>query len=166
MKSALQTKLLQHFSKKKNQNGGFTLIELLVVIVIVGVLAAIALPSFLNQASKAKESEAKSHVGAINRGQQAFRVENPTFAATLPELKLGINFDDSEYYEYVPSVTAGTQADATATPTDTALKGVRGCVTADGEGITSARLTVAPEAGDTPDSCAAAEEPPAEEPPA
>jgi type IV pilus assembly protein PilA len=99
MKTELKAKFLQHILNKKNENEGFTLIELLVVIIIIGILSAIALPSFLNQANKAKQSEAKTYVGSMNRAQQAFYLEQNKFALAgeIGKLGLGIATKTSNY---------------------------------------------------------------------
>jgi type IV pilus assembly protein PilA len=58
---------------------GFTLIELLVVILIIGILAAIALPAFLNQREKAQDSEAKSAVRTAQTAMETWYTDNQTY---------------------------------------------------------------------------------------
>jgi type IV pilus assembly protein PilA len=128
MKTELKAKFLQHILGKKKENEGFTLIELLVVIIIIGILSAIALPSFLNQAAKAKQSEAKTYVGSVNRAQQSYRIENPSFAGDISSLQIGIN-TTTEHYNYTLAAAAQNTTNIIATPKDTtALKGFSGGV--------------------------------------
>lgn len=126
MKTELQAKFLQHLAQKKKADEGFTLIELLVVIIIIGILSAIALPSFLNQANKAKQAEAQTYVGSINRGQQAYYLEKTVFG-NLSNLELGISNTSNYTYDSAPSGTGGTVATTTADPKGV-LKGYAGKV--------------------------------------
>ncbi|MBD2121376.1 type IV pilin-like G/H family protein [Trichocoleus sp. FACHB-262] len=106
MKTEFQARFLQHLAQKK-EDQGFTLIELLVVIIIIGILSAIALPSFLNQANKAKQSEAKQYTGSMNRAQQAYFLENTDFGSSVELLGLGIATATTNY-NYVISDKTGT----------------------------------------------------------
>ena len=74
MNSIFTAKYLQTLRNKKG-NKGFTLIELLVVVIIIGVLAAVALPNLLAQVGKARETEGKTGVGTITRAQQTRHFE-------------------------------------------------------------------------------------------
>jgi type IV pilus assembly protein PilA len=118
MKTEFKAKFLQHINKKR-QDQGFTLIELLVVIIIIGILSAIALPAFLNQANKAKQSEAKQYVASINKGQQAYFAENTSFGTAVEALGLGLKTQTTNYkYEFNPPPDTA-KALVTATPSNT-----------------------------------------------
>jgi type IV pilus assembly protein PilA len=63
--------MLQKIRNRK----GFTLVELMIVVAIIGILAAIAIPNFLNFRLKAKTSEAKSNLGAVRSTEVAYFAE-------------------------------------------------------------------------------------------
>ncbi len=150
MKAELKAKFLQHLNQKKKDEG-FTLIELLVVIIIIGILSAIALPSFLNQANKGKQSEAKLYVGSIDKGQQAYYTEKTAFTSNVVDLGVGIKTQTANY-TYSSALTTngatatGTTLAAAVTYTSTttagaALKNYVGFVSLIPSGSTAGDLT-------------------------
>ena len=67
------------FASALQDEKGFTLIELLVVILIIGILAAIALPAFLSQRAKAQDSDAKTNVRTAQTAMETFYTDNQTY---------------------------------------------------------------------------------------
>ncbi|WP_009632843.1 type IV pilin-like G/H family protein [Synechocystis sp. PCC 7509] len=124
MKLHFKAKYLQYLNNNLTQ--GFTLIELLVVIIIIAALAAIALPSYLNQTVKARQAEAKNTIGAINSSQTAFRVANPSFANSIAQLAVGLPDDTVNYTYQVTSTSDFSQT--TAQAKNPALKGYSGAL--------------------------------------
>jgi type IV pilus assembly protein PilA len=77
---------LQKSMKEKDQ--GFTLIELLVVIVIIGILAAIAIPVFLNQRKKGVDASLKSDLKNAATAVETYATDNPTTAIPAGPLEV------------------------------------------------------------------------------
>ena len=68
--------MLNRLRQRSQDEGGFTLIELLVVILIIGILAAIAIPSFLSQKSKATASQAKELARTAETTAETYSTDN------------------------------------------------------------------------------------------
>lgn len=108
---------------KLKNNKGFTLIELMIVVAIIGVLAAIAIPNFLNYQCKAKQSEAKANLGNIRTSQEAYFAEYDTYSATLTNVGFATKGDSRYTYTSTGTTTLFT---ATATAKAPGLKNAAG----------------------------------------
>lgn len=117
---------------KKNKKG-FTLTELMIVVVIVGILAAVAFPAYINFIRRARIAEAKANLGSIKIAQESYRAEWDIYkecaaapAAYTPSSNPGtwipttgfsdINFVPSGpvYFQYTVTAIGGTSFTATA----------------------------------------------------
>jgi type IV pilus assembly protein PilA len=108
-------------SKFHRSQKGFTLIELMIVVVIIGILAALAIPRFMRATTKAKQSEAKSILKQIYVMEHAYRQEKDTYACNGLTAIAGGSFADigveimtTARYTYSIVATANTFT-ATAT---------------------------------------------------
>src|SRR5690625_2305236 len=106
-----------------NKEKGFTLIELLVVIIIIGILAAIAIPLFLNQRKKAEDAAAKADVTTLGNEIHTYFVDWDGKTA----VDIGVNSAGDEYLlnnteppTKIGNVSTNVEFKAVVAPTDPA----------------------------------------------
>lgn len=118
---------------KQNQSG-FTLIELLVVVAIIGILAAIAIPQFAAYRAKGFDARAQSDCRNAATAEEAYFVDNATYAATVADLQTSAGFNPS--------------ADVTTTITADAVSFSVTCTSPKGSGLSCTWDSAPPNAGD------------------
>src|SRR3954470_21164358 len=101
--------VLTTIRKRLNSDEGFTLVELLVVILIIGILAAIAIPSFLNQKGKGEDASAKSSAREAATALETYYTDNASYAADLS------GADANDLHGIEPTLPAQSSAAAPAT---------------------------------------------------
>ncbi len=85
----------------KGKLGGFTLIELLVVVLIIGILAAIALPQYEKAVAKSRAAEALINLKALYNAQQIYYLSNGSYTAQISNLDFGLPVSESEEGEWM-----------------------------------------------------------------
>jgi type IV pilus assembly protein PilE len=102
------------------QQRGFTLIELMIVVIVIAVLAAIAIPNYLEQSRKGRRAEAARAIGEYQLAMERWRAENPSYAnctgtgcgsGTYPATPT------SDHYTMTPGTPTPTAYSITAAPT-------------------------------------------------
>ncbi len=102
------------FKRLKSQKG-FTLIELMIVVAIIGILAAIAIPNFMQYQAKSKQSEAKTNLGGIYTSEVAYFGEANSYSAVFTTIGFQVASQGTQRYTFTLGGTAltGTSAGCT-----------------------------------------------------
>lgn len=102
---------------KTRKHGGFTLIELMITVAIIGLLAAVAYPSYQSAMVKSRRAAAQTVLSDVAQRQQQYLMDSRAFATTTTNLKVMVPSDVSSHYTITITASASTPPAYTATAT-------------------------------------------------
>jgi type IV pilus assembly protein PilA len=150
--------MLYRLRQRSNDEGGFTLIELLVVILIIGILAAIAIPSFLSQKSKATDASAKELARTAQTTAETYATDHngeytSMTATELNKIEPSIQLEPGNNNAYLVTATGVPEASATGYKvTATSTNGDTFSIKNTSGVVTRSCTTLAPNKGGCPAS--------------
>lgn len=102
-------KLKSRRTLKRNKSAGFTLIELLVVVLIIGILAAIAVPQYFKVVERGKVTEAMQWLSGLKGTQERYLAKNGQYctSGSVPSCLFDVGLGNLKYFS-PPTLAAGT----------------------------------------------------------
>ena len=127
------------FSWNRTFQFGFTLIELMIAVVIIGILAAVAFPSYEGYLRRSRRAEAQQTLMAAASKQQQFLLDTRSYTTTLSALNLSVPASVNTYYTVTLSVASASSTvpafTVTATPLNSQARDSCGALTLNHNGV-------------------------------